>query len=142
MMAVPADTRKRGRRLYKHDSCGPQHDGLLQQTQLKLTLLTHHGMLASANPGPLDSVEFSGQPRRITDDHGMWWKASCNQGIGRYNTVTTDYQFAFAAYDCCSMPDPASLLDSNCASRGGALCLNRLADVFIGMIVIHDERAC
>jgi|HubBroStandDraft_6_1064221.scaffolds.fasta_scaffold130569_2 hypothetical protein len=113
----------------------------LQATHLKLLVLTDNGMLGCSNPDPLNTVEFSGQSRRITDDHRVRWKAPSHQGICCYNTVPPDHEFTLTTYDCSAVANPASLLDSNCASGGGALSLNRLGDVLVSMVVIHDECA-
>ncbi len=103
-------------------------------------MLTHHGMTGSANPGPFRLVEVSGQPRRIADYHRVRRKAPRNQGVCRNHAVAAENQFALAAYDCCTVADPASLLDPNRASGCETLCLNRQVNVFVGMIMIHDER--
>jgi len=54
--------------------------------------------------------------------------------------VFADDQFAFAADNGCSVPDPAALLDADGAAAGDALVFDWDIDVFEGVVVIHDQN--
>lgn len=107
----------------------------------KLLFTNEYRATGRADPDPFCIVELPGQPRWVTDDHRIRGKAPRDEGIRGDHAVSAEHELSLVTYDCCTMSDPTPLLDSNRTAGRGTLRPNRQAGIFIGVIMIHDERA-
>jgi hypothetical protein len=71
--------------------------------------------------------------------HGVVRNAPGNDRISRYNAVTPDPDLASRANDGGSMANPGAFSDADCAAIGYALSDNWCLDVFVRVVVVHDQ---
>jgi hypothetical protein len=96
---------------------------------------------ASINPPCSDLwIIMPSYRRRIPRGHRVIGDVSRHNRISPYNTIAAYRQLSPCAYDGSPMADPGSLPDSDCTAFGNTLIANWYCDVFIRMIVVHNNH--